>query len=58
MRRSTFVFSLYSSRDLLKIGSKLDSEEELEAVDVLDTASARRGSGSECMGLAVSVRSG
>ena len=60
VRRSTFVFFLYSSSDFLKIVSELDSEEEeLEAVGAFsDIASAeRKGSGSECVVLAVSVRS-
>ena len=67
--RFTFVLSLYSStdflnssRDSLKIVSKLDSdsesEEELEAVGVFSdiAATARRGPGSERM--AVPVRGG
>ena len=61
VRRSTFVFFLYSSRDVLKILFKLDSaEEEFEGVGIfLDIASAvRRGSGSECIVLAVPVRNG
>ena len=62
--RFTFVLSLYSSRDSIKIVSKLDSDseskEELEAVGVFSdiAAAARRGPGSERMVLAVLVRGG
>jgi hypothetical protein len=46
LRRSTFVFFLYSSRESLKEVYKLESEEEeIEAVDVVSgiAAATRRG---------------